>query len=380
MATGEKTAKVKPLGKRTPWVWAVESVEGCNLSCWHCPARLIKETERQFMSRETWTEMCRVIHVATPRTRLELAQSGEPTLHPHLLELLATARSLTPTTQLQVTTNGLKLMSGEVTYQELFGAGAHTVYVDMYHPVEDHIELARASGVEWYTYDRKMASSPNHRVANTYYNDSDLKLIILQDNPKKRHEWRKAGRLSTFLNHIDWRASMPYGLVPVREPYARKCNLPQRYATINWRGEYTFCCTDFLGEACGLMGGVYDGPEGFRRYWFSRLMQSIRRRLADKDRAGVPYCSRCNCAFSKCDWTGIWPDGSFDWWLNGDEWDQLPDRDLDHEVFADGWEKTRAANEALPSAEDEQECIDRLRKGEFILSTKDQAGGDDKEA
>ncbi len=358
----------KPMSKRTPWVWSIELVRGCNLSCWHCPARIFPEDgEKRFMSAETWEAACRVMNAWTPRTRLEVAQGGEPTLHPRLLNFIDTTRRLAPTTQLQVTTNGLTLLSGAVKLRDIFAAGAHSVYIDMYSPIERFLELireARVPGLEWYKYDKPklIASNPDHRMANTYYGNPDMKLVILQDSPIDRLGWRKVGRLSTFLNHIDWKVAMPWGLVPVRETYERKCTLPMRYVSTSWEGDYIFCCIDFWCESAGLLGNVKDGPGEFREFWFGRLMQSIRRRLADADRAGVPYCSRCNCAFSKCDWTGIWPKGSFDWWWDGEAWKELPPRGRDDDVFADGWKKARRVTKGLPTVDEETSVISSSKR------------------
>lgn len=350
----------KPFGKRSPWVWSVEFVRGCNLQCWHCTARIFPEDHvPRMMSMETWEALCRVMGKMTPHCRLELAQGGEPTLHPHLFDCLWMARRITPTTQLQVTTNGLTLLAGKVTYKQLFEAGAHSVYVDMYGHVEQHIELARASGAQWYKYDkpRSIASGPEHRMANAYYGDPSMRLIILQDHPEDRIRWRRLGRLSTFLNHMDWNVAMPYGLVPVREPYERKCTLPMRYVSTSYEGDYLFCCIDFWCESAGMLGNVKDGPEQFAGYWFGRLMQSIRRRLMVGDRAGVPYCSRCDCAFSKCDWVNMWPRGSFEHWWNGCGWQPLPPQDQDGDVFMDGWRKARAVQAALPTQFEEDACL-----------------------
>ena len=350
-------------------MWSVEFVRGCNLACWHCTSRMILDGgQPRFMSLETWEAMCEVMAKMTPRGRLELAQSGEPTIHPNLLECLTRARQITPTTQIQVTTNGVTLLKGKITFKQMFDAGAHSVYVDMYGPVNRYVELAKQAGVEWYKYDKPKteASGPSHRMANTYYGDPDMKLIILQDNPEYRLRWRKLGRLSTFLNHTDWKAAMPYGLVPVREPYARKCTLPMRYSSVSYEGDYLFCCIDFWCESAGLLGNVRDGPEGFTKFWFGRLMQSIRRRLIVGDRAGIPYCSRCNCAFSKCDWVNMWPKSIYDSWWNGEGWEVMPSKEDDSEVFSDGWAKMGSL--MIPTVEQEVECL-RVSTKRIIKST-----------
>ena len=346
----------KPLGKLSPWVWSVELVRGCNLSCWHCTARIFPEDGRpRFMSKKTWVAMCKVLARETPRTRLELAQGGEPTLHPRLIEFLRIARELTPTTQIQIYTNGLTLMSGKYKFADLFGAGASTVYVDMYAPQEKFVALARESGAEWYLYNNPRVGSPGHRMANTYYGDPTMRLVVLQNNPHDRIRWRKMGRLSTWLNHVDWGVAMPYGLVPVREPYHRKCTLPQRYVSTSYTGGYLFCCIDFWCESDGMLGNVNDGPEGFKKFWFGRLMQTIRRQLRVGDRGNIPFCSRCNCAFAKCDWVNMWPEESLHTWWDGVAMRPMPPARLDGEVFDAAWEVTRALK--IPTPKEEAEAI-----------------------
>jgi hypothetical protein len=346
----------KPLGRFSPWVWSIEFVRGCNLSCWHCTARIFPEDGiPKFMPVETWEALCKVMARVTPRGRLELAQGGEPTLHPHLLECISIAKRLSPTTQIQVTTNGLNLLNGKFTFNQLFRAGANSVYVDMYAPFEKYEALVKASGVEWYKYDRSGSTgTPGHRMANTYYGDPSMRLIILQDHPEERLRWRKVGRLSTFLNHIDWKVAIPYGLVPVRETYRRKCTMPMRYVSTSYEGDYLFCCIDFWCETAKLMGSVLDGPDGFTKFWFGRLMQQIRRHLLTGDRASVPYCSRCNCAFSKCDWVKMWPESIYSKYFDG-AWKAMPPIEEDGEVFAPGWQ--RAKELVFPTKEEEETCL-----------------------
>jgi len=348
----------KPLGKYSPWVWAVELVRGCNLKCWHCTSRVFpKDGENQYMSVETWKAMMEVIAEITPSGRLEIGQCGEPSLHPNLLEMIRSARKISPTTQLMTHTNGITLLSGKLKITDMFDAGFNAVSVDVYKRMDWYIAMAKESGAEWYSYDDRKLGSEKHGNAFTYSGDPNMKLVVLRSCPEKRIQWRNAGRLSTFLNHIDWKTAMPYGLVPVREPYQRKCTIPMRFSTVDHLGNYLFCCVDFECETAGLMGNVHDGVEGFKRYWFGRLMQTIRKNLHAADREKMPYCIRCNCAFSKCDWTGLWKEGSFDEWWDGEKWVELPPRERDNEVFVDGWKKCREVQAGLPSIKQEVECL-----------------------
>lgn len=379
---GIKKPKVaRPFGKLTPWVWSVELVRGCNLACFHCTARIFPEDGKpRFMSREDVVSMAKVLAESTPGKRLEFAQGGEPTLHPELLDILRDVRRLSPTTQIQVTTNGLTLISGKYTFKDLFDAGANSVYVDMYAPRDRFIQMAKDAheqnggdantGSSWYYYNDPKIGSPGHRMANTLYGDTDkMRLIILQDNPHNRIVWRKMGRLSTFLNHIDWKVAMPFGLVPVREPYQRKCTLPQRYVSVSYDGHYLFCCIDFECESAGKLGHVSEGPEGFKNYWLGRRMATIRRQLRTGDRKNIPYCSRCNCAFSKCDWVRIWPDQSVEEYWDGTQMVPMPPKDRDGEMFDEAWEYTRKLQAALPSVEEEKAAFEKSKAKLIIRSS-----------
>ena len=361
----------KPLGKMGPWVWTVEPVSGCNLKCWHCSARLLPDGEYKYMTKKVWEAMCRIVDEITPRVRMDLGQAGEPTLHPHLLDMLKSGRKLSPTTQFQVYTNGITLLQGKITLEQLFEAGAHIVYIDMYGPVSKFMELAKQSGAEWYRYYQSTSvGSENHRMANTYYGDPEMRLVVLQDTPEDRLRWRKVGRLSTLLNNLDWSVSVPYGLVPLRKPYARGCTIPMRFSSVDHRGNYLFCCLDFMWNSAELMGNVLDGVEGFKRYWFGPLMQSIRRRLFLKDRANIPYCSTCNCAFSKCDWTSLWGgQQAFErvWTEYG--WKELFSLDSEEEakIFAPGWSIIKRNNDNLPSEEEVKKMLEA--SGRKIINT-----------
>ena len=137
-----------PLGPWAPYLWQLEPVGGCNLKCLLAlrggGAGVSART--RFITRETWDAAMRIIAEVTPACRVEIAMSGEPTLHPDLPELIWMARKISPHSQFNLITNGTMLTKGTITYRELFEAGANMIYVDMYVPRERHIALAEASG------------------------------------------------------------------------------------------------------------------------------------------------------------------------------------------------------------------------------------------
>lgn len=346
-----------PLGKFGPWSWALEPVRGCNLRCGHCAVREFTDPWK-FMDEATWRALFETIAVVSPSTRVEMAQAGEPTLHPRLLEFLSIARELSPYSQLQVTTNGTKLIDGELTYRDLFEAGANIVYTDMYAPPERHVKLAQESGYQWYAYHEKEweksaqtslfsrsktaglpTSSGDGRPNCWTYHGPDLKLIVLMENPAQWPESRKnLNRLGTFFNHLDWKASKRFGLEPVTEPLQRGCSQPFRYVVVHVSGAYQLCCQDFWAETVGKSGSVHGGPKEFIEYWFSEFMQGHRKGLRKCDRAGSPYCSRCSITFARTDWQ-MWNEKSMDAVWDGEQWlswgkapmnvgEELPSADL----------------------------------------------------
>ena len=170
--------KRRPLGKFNPWAWCIEPVRGCNLSCWHCPVSVDPKLQNnyEYMPKNTWVNMWKLIKEVTPYCRVEMANFGEPTLHPHMVEFLSIAREISPNSQIQITTNGTALIQKKITYEQLFNAGLNIVYVDMYAPKEKHELLAKESGYEYYNYYESPKGVPN---AWTYHNDPNIQFISL---------------------------------------------------------------------------------------------------------------------------------------------------------------------------------------------------------
>ena len=258
----------RPLGKLNPWAWFIEPVRGCNLSCAFCTLKLIQKTEKayKFITKETWGNILEVIAEVSPFTKLEMANAGEPTLHPELLDLIAMTRKRLPRIQITSYTNGVRLMKGEITYRQLFDAGLNMIFVDMYSPLEKHQKLAEASGEEWYyKYDKK----PDQKdvFTNHAQKDPDIKLICLAENPGNWPNRRfSAGRYHTFLNDLDWPVAKKMGLEPVKIAPKRRCDQANRHVNINWDGTYLFCCFDMLRNSVNNFGNINNGLEDFMEF------------------------------------------------------------------------------------------------------------------
>lgn len=319
--------KIKPLGHTSPWVWAVEPVFGCNLACGHCCAKLIKKEDWQYMSEEAWVSLFSIINYVSPTVRVDLCGIvGEPTLHPHLTEWLAIARETAPLVQIQITTNGTKLLTKKVNYKALLDAGANIIYTDQYGPQERFERLADESGYPYYQY----YDAPESAPTPWQYYGPKFKCIVLMDHPAHWPASRfKAGLLGNWYGNLDWEAGKAFGMRPLEHPLKRRCNQPFLYVAVAASGEYLLCCQDGLHKLAGRFGRVQTGVDGFYKFWYGHEMQSIRRRLRLKNRADTPEaCAKCNITFSRSDFKH-WSDDEVARYYDGKGWHELP---VDSEV------------------------------------------------
>lgn len=347
--------KVKPLGSTSPIVWVVEPSFGCNLRCGHCCAGLIKDEDKGMMSEEAWRATFSILNEVSPNVRVDICGVvGEPTLHPHLTEWLRVARELAPMCQIQITTNGTKLLTKDVTYGGLLDAGANIIYTDQYGPHRRFKELAEESGYPFYRYydkpdaaDRLFDSGSQRDEADRFlpdelspwvYRGPEKKFIVLQDEPSTWPQSRySANLLGNWYGNLDWEEGKRFNMRPLLKPIKRRCNQPFQYVVVAASGAYLLCCQDGMHKSEGRFGCVLEGVEGFKRFWYGREMQLVRRRLRLKNRADTDYaCAKCNITFSRCD-IKHWQDDEVERYWDGSEW-----RALDAEPDVDRYVREKA--------------------------------------
>ena len=125
---------------------------------------------------------------------------------------------------------------------------------------------------------------------------------------------------------------------PLEKPLTRRCNQPFLFVTVSASGQYLLCCQDGLQVTKGKFGSVNEGLEGFNKFWYGKEMQTVRRRLRMKNRAGTDYaCKKCNITFSRCDFKH-WTDEQVDTYFDG----------KNHVGFTDS---EKAAIDAVPKTE-----------------------------
>lgn len=309
--------KKRPLGKFNASAWIIEPVYGCNLACGCCATRLLPRNKYKYMKISTWKKTMKLIRQLTPYNRIDLANAGEPTLHPKLIEMLAIGRKISPNSFFEIITNGTMLLKKKITYKNLFEAGANMIYVDMYAPIEKHLKLAKDSGYNFYIRSKKKPEDP---FAWTYHNDPTMKCIVLQENPLNWSNQKKRIYFSTFFNNLDWDEARKFGLKPIETAPSRRCNQPFRNINVSYDGYYSFCCFDFMRYQYGKLGNVDKGIEGFFNFWLGKYMQETRKILHNKDRNSHPLCSKCAFTSSRGDIPCWKNEDQMDYYLEDNKW------------------------------------------------------------
>ena len=320
--------KNRPLGKTSPIVWSIEPAFGCNLQCGHCCADLINKKDNHIMKQDVWKATFNILNEVSPYVRVDLCGFvGEPTLNPNLLNFLQIARKIAPYAQIQITTNGTKIRSGAYTMKDLLDAGANILYIDQYGGHTKFEHLADESGYPWYQY----YDAPKDAPTPWRYWSPDQKIIVLMEEPSMWPQSRlKSGLLGNWYGNINWKrgeAQKKFNMRPLLKPLTRRCNQPFLYVTVSSEGDYLLCCQDGLQVTKGKFGNVLDGIKGFKKFWYGKEIQLIRRRLRYKNRADTHYaCQKCNITFSRCDFRH-WELDKIKKWYDGEKWYNLKDDD-----------------------------------------------------
>jgi len=316
-----KIKKQKFFGNNTPWVWVLEPVHGCNLKCGHCCAGLLERNKFHFMKEAAWIKTWELIKKISPTCRIDICGIvGEPSLHPHLLKFIKIAREISPYSQIQLTTNGTMLKNGKLKFKDLLDSGLNIVYTDQYGTKAQFEKLASESEYPYYQYYDK----PDWAPSPWTYHGPDLKIIVLQDPPDTWPDSRyRAGLLGNWYGNMNWKRAEKYKMAPLKKPLTRRCNQPFLFVNVSSEGKYLLCCQDGMHVTKDKFGTVNDDFEGFVEFWFGKEMQTIRRRLKNKDRAATKYaCAKCNITFSRCDFSH-WTNEQVGQYYKNGKWHKL---------------------------------------------------------
>ena len=121
-------------------------VQGCNRKCKFCGIHSIGTKPIHRMSLLMVQQIARSLRdwEGFDKKRVEFALHGEPTLHHNVEHVMSVFREHLPKAQLQLTTNGLKLLDKGAEYVEaLFTVGLNVLIVDTYSKRDRLIHLLK---------------------------------------------------------------------------------------------------------------------------------------------------------------------------------------------------------------------------------------------
>lgn len=117
--------------KYKPNTVQIELVQGCNRRCSFCGTAGI-EKKIHTADLNTVYHTCELIKRAELNSRILLAGHGEPTLHPEVVKMVKTVRTILPNSTIHMFTNGTIIIKKPELTAELFKAGLNDLAFDEY--------------------------------------------------------------------------------------------------------------------------------------------------------------------------------------------------------------------------------------------------------
>ena len=234
-----------------PWCFQVELVEGCSRICSFCGINAIraKPGGYKFLHEDLAGKIAFEIGQLNPKSRIEFAMHGEPTMHPDYTRIFSIFRVLLPDASMMVTTNGVRFLKNmQRSLDAIFESGIDFVVLDTYYPERDKLreEAAKLVGIVVRDFYDDLAPKGWSPYAN--HHRKYQRFVCLMDDISARVGEHAARKIH---NHS---GSNPEG-VYIDAPLQKTCTKPFREMSITWNGEIRLCCEDWVGDyVCGNAG------------------------------------------------------------------------------------------------------------------------------
>jgi hypothetical protein len=181
-----------------PYCIQLELTEGCNLACSFCGIASIRENgangpkdirgkNSQPYKFLSWSgafviaqKIARAKEEHKWNPRIEMAMHGEPSMNPNYRSIVQTLRDQLPTTHLQMTTNGIGLLKGNLTQNidNLMKAGLNVLLLDNYEGIKicDKVRERYEGAYPLFEYPLNKKANPHRRRKPI-----DHDIVITQD-------------------------------------------------------------------------------------------------------------------------------------------------------------------------------------------------------
>jgi MoaA/NifB/PqqE/SkfB family radical SAM enzyme len=241
-----------------PYCIQIELTEGCNLACSFCGIASIRKNgangpkDKRGKKSDPYRHLTYVnAHILARKIkqairkdkwnpRIEMAMHGEPTMNPNFKDIVQVFRKQLPRTHLQMTSNGIGLLKGDLTenIDELMEAGINVLLLDNYEGIKICDKVR-----EHYKGAHRIREYPLNKEANPHRRrkPEDHDIVVVQDIAAATK-----GNHSTLNNHAG--AAFPKN----DKAAGKRCAKVFRELSVRWDGNIAICCNDWPGfYRCG---------------------------------------------------------------------------------------------------------------------------------
>lgn len=247
-----------------------------------------KDNDYKFMSAETAANIISGIKEAERwNPRLEFAMHGEPSVHPHLIDMLRQFRTKLPKRiGMMMTSNGTGFLKTPTETIDAAMKYLNVLALDDYENVKIVPKI-----LERYKGEHTPIHYPANKEGNPHYRRA----------PNQRHlvivasiDTATAGTHATLNNHCG--AGAPKNGTAA----GKRCAKPFREMSIRWDGSVALCCNDWRGVyKCGNVNEL-----SLEEIWHSKAFYAARRKLYQGER-DFGACDGCDATSYR---PGLLPD------------------------------------------------------------------------
>jgi MoaA/NifB/PqqE/SkfB family radical SAM enzyme len=269
-----------------PYALKVELVRGCTRRCPFCAHTSMEWVDEPFryMDLKLLGMLVNELACWHPKHRFELANRGEPTVHPRFMEAITMIRGNLPKAQILITTNGDKVNDlGKEAFREFvfesLARGGNYVLIDCYTKdrYQQFSELFPEADLFF-----------EDRVNPYHYKSIRTKRIVLKDasggfdiNTNEILYYHNQG------GNVDPEKAKLWGITNVENSLPLMCVRPFRELTVHYDGTVPICCDDWREER--VIGKF--PHQSLETIW--KGFDPYRLRLIGKDRGFSP-CEKCS--------------------------------------------------------------------------------------
>lgn len=269
----------------------IESTNDCNFSCLMCPRR---KTNRGFgkISLELYKKI--IDQIAQRKKKLftlTLIKDGEPLLHSQLPEMIAYAKEKNVAQRIEIFTNGSLL--SEKSGRALIKSGLDVLYISL--NATSSKTHQKITGTTSYN---KVVENLRKFMALKKEMKSEKPLVVAKTIAMEETRDEIPDFKKMWQNIADQVIASPghnYGGGIIRPKSFEKkrypCILPWYFMVVNFDGEATTCCANYLRNEL-IMGDLK--KEKIRNIWQSEKYKKLRRDHLSGDLRDWPACSSCD--------------------------------------------------------------------------------------